>query len=78
MALNYLQKAVFSYEGHLCWFVLNGSMKAKNSTNYFLNHKIIPKVIKTDNEMQIEITKQNEILREVKTFYKNLYTVEPR
>lgn len=59
MALNYLQKAVFSYEGHLCWFVLNGSMKAKNSTNYFLNHKIIPKVIKTDNEIEIANTRKS-------------------
>lgn len=50
-------------------------------TNYFLNlenrnytNKVIPKLTRTENNKQIEITKQIEILSEVENFYKTLYT----
>ena len=52
--------------------------QGEKPTNYFFNlenrhysSKIIPKIITEDD---IEITNQNEILKEAKTFYENLYT----
>ena len=52
--------------------------EGEKPTNYFFNlenrhysSKIIPKIITEDD---IEITNQNEILKEAKQFYENLYT----
>ena len=52
--------------------------EGEKPTNYFFNlenrhfsSKIIPKIITEDD---IEIANQNEILKEAKIFYENLYT----
>lgn len=48
-------------------------------TNHFLNfenrnftNKVIPKLTRTENNKQTEVTKQSEILSEVENFYKTL------
>ena len=55
--------------------------EGEKPTKYFLNlenrnftNKIIPKIQKTEESELIEIVEQAEILREVETFYKTLYT----
>ena len=57
--------------------------EGEKPTSYFLNlenrhftNKIIPKIIKSENNEEREITKQSEILEEVEKFYKSLYSVQ--
>lgn len=58
-------------------------IKMLKPTSYFLNlenrhyvNKIIPKLIKQDNNVHVEINKQEHILKEVAIFYKNLYNAK--
>lgn len=51
--------------------------EGKNPTNYFLNlenhhytSKIIPKILLSENNEQIEIVKQEDSLNELENFYK--------
>lgn len=54
--------------------------EGEKPTSYFLNlenrhyvNKTISKLTKQDNNKHVEINKQEAILKEVETFYKNLY-----